>query len=33
MTVTVFAWEDRAIDSFRANLAAVKRHLAVADSA
>jgi myo-inositol catabolism protein IolH len=33
MTVTVFAWEDRAIESFRANLAAVKRHLAVAESA
>jgi myo-inositol catabolism protein IolH len=30
MTVTVFAWEDRAIDSFRANLEAVRRHLAAA---
>jgi myo-inositol catabolism protein IolH len=28
MTVTVFAWEDRAVDSMRANLEAVTRHLA-----
>ena len=30
MTVTVFAWEDRALDSFRSNLEAVQRHLAAA---
>ena len=30
MTVTVFAWEDRALDSFRANLEAVRRYLAAA---
>jgi myo-inositol catabolism protein IolH len=30
MTVTVFAWEDRALDSFRSNLEAVQRHFAVA---
>ena len=30
MTVTVFAWEDRALDSFRSNLESVRRHLAAA---
>ena len=30
MTVTVFAWEDRALDSFRSNLESVQRHLAAA---
>jgi hypothetical protein len=28
----VFAWEDRALDSFRANLEAVRRHLAAASA-
>jgi myo-inositol catabolism protein IolH len=30
MTVTVFAWEDRALDSFRSNLESVQRHLSAA---
>jgi myo-inositol catabolism protein IolH len=30
MTVTVFAWEDRALDSLRANFEAVQRYLAAA---
>jgi myo-inositol catabolism protein IolH len=30
MTVTVFAWEDRALDSFRSNLESVQRHLGAA---
>ncbi len=30
MTVTVFAWEDRALDSFRSNLESVRRHLEAA---
>jgi myo-inositol catabolism protein IolH len=30
MTVTVFAWDDRALDSFRSNLESVRRHLSAA---
>ena len=30
LTVTVFAWEDRALDSFRSNLESVQRYLGAA---